>query len=456
MTASPAGDNAAVRRLADDTLVAFLSDVHIGGADGTEIFESATELTALFQEIGEHAGPVELVLLGDFLDLQRMGPTGQVNDRVVETLSRPDYAELFDAQRRFRGTTGHRVTYVMGNHDAEMWWNADLQQLLTGAGLIDEFALSYTACFDSLPDQVIHGEHGNQFDPTNRLTDYGDPLDTPIGSHVVDDIVRPIGSGAKLTGNLELRDVSYVHSIAAIPEWIAGRIFYRFLGEALRWILILFVIANLIHAALVWLGSPDALRSTTRAILGELFYDVGLLLLVFAVVFLAGRRMARRAMAALELRMAGASAGAEPEGIRAVLLANEPLPMASGVDPADVAVFVSGHTHSPSSSELVRADGATTAIVNTGCWLRQLQPVKARFGAPQVFVPVFVQTHARIQRSNEGVTVELWRQPKPAQVSLPWIERVAIVGRLPKAADAAAAPRVIDRLVIPGRKTLSA
>jgi UDP-2,3-diacylglucosamine pyrophosphatase LpxH len=421
VTAEPTRETA-VRRLADDTLVVFLSDVHIGGADGTEIFESVTELTALFQEIGQHAGPVELVLLGDFLDLQRMGPTGQVNDRVVETLSRRDYAELFNAQRRFRSTAGHHVTYVMGNHDAEMWWNAELQQVLRDAGLIDEFALSYTARFEAPGDQVIHSEHGNQFDPTNRFTDYGDPLDTPIGSHVVDDIVRPIGSSARLTGNLDLRDVSYVYSIAAIPEWIAGRIFYRFLGEALRWILILFVIANLIHAALVWLGSPDALRSTTRAVLGELAYDVGVLFLVFVIVFLAGRRMARRARTALELRLTGASAGSEPEGIRSVLLAHEPLPMASEVDPADIAVFVSGHTHSPSSSNLVRADGTTTAIVNTGCWLRQLQPVKARFGAPHVFVPVFIQTHARVRRSDEGVAVEVWRCPKPAPMSLPWIE----------------------------------
>ncbi len=69
MTGHSAPDTG-VRRLSDDTLVVFLSDTHIGGADRTEIFESATELTALVMEIGQHVGPVELVLLGDFLDLQ--------------------------------------------------------------------------------------------------------------------------------------------------------------------------------------------------------------------------------------------------------------------------------------------------------------------------------------------------------------------------------------------------
>jgi hypothetical protein len=107
-------------------------------------------------------------------------------------------------------------------------WNVRLQNVLRDAGLVDEFALSYTARFESLRDQLIHGEHGNQVDPTNRFTDYSDPLDTPIGAHVVDEIVRPIPSSTRLTGNLDLRDVSFVFPLAAISDWIASRIFYRF------------------------------------------------------------------------------------------------------------------------------------------------------------------------------------------------------------------------------------
>jgi hypothetical protein len=64
-------------------------------------------------------------------------------------------------------------------------------------------------------------------------------------------------------------------------------------------------------------------------------------------------------------------------------------------------VFVSGHTHAPSSARLQRDNGTTVAVVNTGCWLRQLQPVPARFGAPDVFVPMFVQTHVRVHRSHD-------------------------------------------------------
>jgi UDP-2,3-diacylglucosamine pyrophosphatase LpxH len=443
-----------VRRLADDTLVVFVSDVHIGGTDGTEIFESVPELTALLRELGQQTEPVDLVLLGDFLDLQRMGPAGHVNDRVVEILARADHAVLFDALRAFRSTTGHRVIYVMGNHDSELWWNPELRQMLRDDGLVDEFALSYTARFESSSDHLIHSEHGNQFDPSNRLSDYSDPLDTPIGTHVVDDIVRPLGSGARLTGNLDLRDVSYVFPLGAIPEWIAGRIFYRFLDEALRWIVVIFVIANAIHAALILLGSDDPIRSTPQAIVGEFVYDIGLLLLVVVVVFIAGGRLARRALAALELRMSGESSASVPDAIRNTLLADDPLPLGNGVDSRDVTVFISGHTHDPSSTSVQRADGRKTALVNTGCWLRQLHPIRARFGAPRVFVPVFVQTHARVRRTGDGIVAELWSNPKSVPSSLPWIERAAIAGRAPRSADTAA-PHVLDRQLVASPKGAS-
>jgi len=172
-------------RLLDDTLLVFLSDVHIGGQAGSEIFQSAAELTALLQDLNHHRGPVELVLAGDFLDLLRMGDPGHGEERVTATIARPDYQELFAALRSFTRAPGHRVVYLAGNHDAEVWGNTPIRRSLIEAGLIDDFALSYSASFNSLPEQLIYCEHGNQFDPSNTLADYANPLDTPVGAHVV-------------------------------------------------------------------------------------------------------------------------------------------------------------------------------------------------------------------------------------------------------------------------------
>jgi hypothetical protein len=85
--------------------------------------------------------------------------------------------------------------------------------------------LSYSASFRSLPDQLVYCEHGNQFDPSSTIADYANPLDTPVDAHVVAELVRPIGSGARIGRGLDLREVSYVFPLAAHPgpaEWIAG------------------------------------------------------------------------------------------------------------------------------------------------------------------------------------------------------------------------------------------
>ena len=177
---------------------------------------------ALLEDLGPHLGPVDLVLVGDFLDLLRMGDPGRGEDLVAATLARPEYRELFATLRAFAAAEGRRVVYVVGNHDAELWWNPGARRRLHGAGPVETFALSYSAAFTSLPDQVVYGEHGNRLDPTNTITDYANPLDTPVGAHVVTEVVRPIGSGAAITRSVDLQAVSYVFPLAAIPQWIAA------------------------------------------------------------------------------------------------------------------------------------------------------------------------------------------------------------------------------------------
>src|SRR5215472_19103311 len=83
----PATDGVIRDQLSDDTLVVFVSDAHIGGPAGSDIFESAAELTALLRDLSRHQGPVELVLAGDFFDLLRMGDPGRGEDGVTATIA---------------------------------------------------------------------------------------------------------------------------------------------------------------------------------------------------------------------------------------------------------------------------------------------------------------------------------------------------------------------------------
>ena len=448
----PPGITGAVRnQLPDDTLLVLLSDVHIGGVAGSEIFQSAAELTALLRDLNQHPGPVELVLAGDFLDLLRMGDPGNGAELVAATIARPDYQDLFTALRTFTQAPGRRVVYLAGNHDTEVWWNTRIQRSLIETGLVDDFALSYAASFKSLPERLIYCEHGNQFDPSNTVVDYANPLDTPVGAHVVTELVRPIGPGAAIFGGLDLRELSYVFPLAAIPDWIVGRIFYQFLSLLLRWLLGPLVVAYAAYEVLAALVRALGGSLALRPVFLQLAYALGLLILAAGVVFLISRRMAVRAASALFALVPGPAPGParyrEDLAIRQLLEHDRPPPMAGTVSLLEIAVFVAGHTHAPALSKLRRTDGRETVIVNTGCWLRQLRPVEARLGTPPVFVPVFVHTHIRVRSGQAGVEVELWEHPKPAERPLPWIERAAIAGRMPRQPPATAEPRLVARQV---------
>jgi hypothetical protein len=449
-----AADGVIRERLPDETLLVFLSDTHIGGSSGSDIFESAAELTMLLADLHHHEGPVELILAGDFLDLLRLDDAG--GDPVAATLARPEYRELFATLRAFAGVEGHRVVYLVGNHDAELWWNPAARRPLQEAGLVERFALSYAASFASLPDQLVYCEHGSQFDPASAITDYANPLDTPVSAHVLAEMIRPIGSGAVATSGVDLREVRYVFPLAAHPgpaEWIAGRIFYRFFDQLLRWLLAvmaLLVVASAVYGGLaVMLGRPGGGFRVLGTVLGEVAYGLLVLVSALVVVFLVGRRTTQHAVATLASRFPGPASGRswDEQAIRRLLEDGGPPPMAGVPSGPTPAVFVSGHTHAPALSELAAADRGRKVLANTGCWLRQLQPVPAWLGGPPVFVPAYVHTHVRVRSSSEGVIVELWEHPRPAERPLPWIEHVAIAGRMPPQPPAAAGPRLLARQV---------
>src|SRR5215211_625100 len=172
--------------LSENTLVVFVSDSHIGGDRGCDGFESPDELEVLFVELADREGPVELILTGDFFDFLQIGKVADGENRASLTIDRPEYRDLFAALKRFREAADKRVTYLPGNHDAESFWNKEIQKTLRERGLVDELPYYYLASVETGGGRrVVYCEHGNQFDPENRVGDYHDPLDTPLGHHVV-------------------------------------------------------------------------------------------------------------------------------------------------------------------------------------------------------------------------------------------------------------------------------
>jgi Calcineurin-like phosphoesterase len=439
-----------MKRLTDNTLVVFLSDCHIGGDPGRDIFESADELASLLDELDGHPGPVELVLAGDFFDFLRIAEVADGRDRASVTTARPEYRRLFDRLRRFASGGSRRVVYLPGNHDAEMWWNPEIRATLEREGLVHEFALSYSASFESEPDRILYCEHGNQFDPANTFRDYADPLDTPLGDHVVTDLMPRLPSGRTLTPTLHLREIDRIFPLTKIPEWVAGRLFYDVVTQAVRWLLLPLAAAY----AAYWL-IKYALGGTDGGVLDvivDLGYELAVLLVVFGLFVLVLRGMANRAIRGAAARFHAddeAPARSDPavDEIRRRLESGLPFPLGHD-QPGEIAVFVSGHTHAPSLVEFVTPAGVPGAAVNSGCWLRQAHPVEARLSAPSVFASRYVLTHARVHCGVEGIEAELWEHPRPYREKLLAVERLAVAGRLPPEPDDDTPPRVRDRATV--------
>jgi UDP-2,3-diacylglucosamine pyrophosphatase LpxH len=447
-----------VLELPENALVVFLSDSHIGGDPGCDGFESPEELKNLFDELAAHGGAVELILAGDFFDFLQIGGVPEGKDRASLTVSRPEYEGMFAALRTFREREGKRVIYLPGNHDAESWWNPQIQETLRTLGLVDDFAYYYLASVETGSGRrVIYCEHGNQLDPVNTVEDYHDSLDTPLGHHVVMDFTRRIAPYGEISPGLDLAEIKMVYPLVAIPPWIASRYFYDFVGKATKFLLIPLLVAYALYRLAVFFiatrrGDPRGLIGGSRELpeFHIIFVDMSfyglVILILFAIFFVVVRHAVRRTLRTISPespRPHYSPAEASVNKVKEILTGAQRPPMNPSLDPTTVDVFVSGHTHLPSLSELERPDGRRCALVNSGCYLRQLQPVSPHLKGPPVFVSRFVLTHVRVFAEDGDLLVQLWEQPKPARQSLTRIERLLSSGRRPPQPPPDSKPRIL-------------
>jgi hypothetical protein len=444
--------------LSGDVLVVFVSDSHIGGDRGCDGFESPEELEALFVELAGREGPVELILAGDFFDFLQIGKVKDGENRASLTIERPEYRDLFAALKRFREAAGKRVIYLPGNHDAESFWNVEIQETLRERGLVDEFSYYYLASVQTgTGRRVVYCEHGNQFDPENNVEDYHDPLDTPLGHHVVMDGTRRIAPYGEISPGLDLSEIKMVYPLVAIPAWVASRYFYNLAGKVVSYLLVPMLVVYAVYKVVAYAisratdGNASLLFGSYRELpqIHQVFLDSVLFMLIllgiFGVFFLVVRHAFHKTMGTVSPGGTPhySPAEASQKKIRAILAGEARPPMDPTFDPTTADVFVSGHTHLPWLAETERPDGSKAVLVNSGCFLRQLQPIAPWLKGPPIFVSKFVLTHVRVYAREGQLRVELWEQPKPAGQTLTRIERLVSIGRRPPQPPAGSKPRLV-------------
>ena len=462
----------APQREAERRLV-FLSDLHLATDEGKRDFFAQEEITALLDELIADTAPTDLIIAGDFFDLLQLTDETPGADRVAtfrRALERREYETMLDRLRLFNGQPGHRAIYLLGNHDGESGWNDPLRTYLLDTGLVAEISLAYAHTYgDGLGNGcLVYCEHGNDYDGVNTIGDYRNPTITPLGSHIVTDMVNylePLGRHADLDAPTSIADIDNIHPLGLIPWWFISTYFYQQVRRITRYIILpasivyllfhllpLYLLFEQFHGTIVARGF-DSLPNIELILAGLIImFDSSLLmgLLVWTLIrfdfsrtrrryglqdpddiFRRGARHYRRTCEAL---------------VRGQLRpvhwpAEEPW---NGTD-----LFVYGHTHTQDLTVLALGAGPR-AFANTGTWTRKVIRIATNLKLPPVFVPVYELSYITVARADASMIVTLWERPKVLEYHLRWAERLAILFRhRPPMRPESLTPRVLKTATIP-------
>jgi UDP-2,3-diacylglucosamine pyrophosphatase LpxH len=209
-----------------DTLPQFdelyvVSDLHLGGPAGFQIFNSGAELTRLIEHLRIVSPEKKIALLinGDFVDFLaelpslHFDPAGAIGklDRIAT--KDPSFTSIFTALKKFANTKNRRLIVNLGNHDLELalpWVRTRLLEILSGG---NEAAIGRITCsFEGTGFSCRVGTapvlcvHGNEVDTWN-VADYetirrfgreviqGRPIDSWIpnaGSRLVIEVMNDL------------------------------------------------------------------------------------------------------------------------------------------------------------------------------------------------------------------------------------------------------------------------
>ena len=412
-------------RRGDRVLV--VSDLHLAPVPSDTSTQAAEELSELLN--GFHQ-PGMLVIAGDGFEMLAAAP-----DVAAILDSHPQFT---DAVRRFAADRHHRVVLTPGNHDGQLAWDPDSVAVLRDRLGVTDVALACDLAVETGDGTaLVRVMHGHQFDQYNTFDDPRSPVDTPLGHHIVRQVLPKLASrdhpGALLEG------VRWCNGDPA--AFLGSRLLYRMVAGWLWWLAVPFAAALVLRFLSFAPGVKPLLSHHAERWLVWFGILVVAIAVVAAVTGIATMLRVNRALADASVGDRG-DASAHNATVRAE---------AARLISAGYAGLITGHTHEP---ELSQVDGGFYA--NTGCATEVVRGRKARFGLPTPFLGVRRLSMVELKVSGSGLSVSLSLAERPmGQPSL--LERLVlaperarpqtleVVGHLP----AGATWPISDRALMP-------
>ena len=378
-----------------------LSDLHLPPERSSV---SSRCCATIASRLAAEPAPLTVVLAGDIVEM--LAFPGASATSVLEA-----HQDLCDALADVIDRGG-QVIYTVGNHDGDLAWDLKAAQAVrdaTGAKIC-------LAADLLLPDgSRIRVEHGHQLDPYNCFHDPRNSLDTPLGHHIVREVMPKIEWLGRdwLNGAHEMADP------ADFPSFLASRLVYRKLARHLWWLVlapILLFAVVLPEIGRVRSKYPDAgywLHDVEILSYGALV-DMVLIVLILSIV----SRRAWTSISALALAGRGYSQNSAARE-RADDLISE-----------GYAGYLSGHTHHPELH--AHGDGF---YANTGSCTSVVEAIDTMRGMPPVYLRTQQLSWLEITAGQPGggPRAEL----KSARVELPGatrLERFMAASRNPHSA----------------------
>ncbi|MFW6003805.1 MAG: metallophosphoesterase [Halanaeroarchaeum sp.] len=418
---------------ADDRVYYVISDLHIGGDEQLEEIEFLEELLAFLERLEQTDEDAELVINGDAFGLWEItGVEGLTKFEVLEET----YPTLFEQLR----ATGENVpiTLLPGNHDHE---------LAAYDEYVDRFAeynvdlVQAETLTRPIAGTEIHFEHGHQQDPNNRIDDWGNPNEKPLGYYYNTVVTSRAGQLSDRGRYNWLKDLQAITPTERVPVWLLSKYFYREMNPLLRYALVPFLLLFNISAVLAVVAGLNLADiwstpvESTTAFLGQfgtagtvlwflLALNVtvaGLLLLVGIPLYLL-RRDIKQTIDRFGVFETEITVDEEVPYVKAARQTFDESP--------ETAIFCYGHTHRP---RLQSVDGGV--LVNSGTWLKRLHRRDGVIGIlPPVFYPSYQLSAVRITAPTAGrvsVEYEEIEKPNPGPEELTLTERLLTLGRKP-------------------------
>jgi UDP-2,3-diacylglucosamine pyrophosphatase LpxH len=412
----------------------FVSDLHFGGDGSLQICDYTKEFVRFLRKLAEKDDQTELIVAGDtfgFWELTSVQGVEQFDEIVKHHL------EIFE---QFK-LTGERIkiTMMVGNHDYDLACYPEFVERLAAYNIRLDTSL---ALVRAIGDRKIWIEHGQQNDPYNAATEYGNIHAQPAGYFITETLVAGASKYSVFGYTDWLKDIRSV-DVRQIPDWLVSNYFYNEMNLFLRWLLLPFLLLLTITALalfaqlLQFVGIFDVnilLENQLTRALG-LFGDIlrwiitasmAVWFFVFAVAvplyFI--YRDIRGTLKRMQIFPAYKSAPTNEAN-------NIYLARARSVfaENPDVCAYIFGHTH---DAFLVEEDGRV--IINTGTWLKILKRVSVRFGLlPAVYYPTFRLNYFKIYATDEKIVVKYVEIPKKPAEKLSLLQRFLIFGRKPDA-----------------------